>query len=61
MVLSNCTIDATSLYPTYRKPFDLIFTRVKNEEWRALGDDLRTFWTGRTVAEVPHFSPSGYL
>lgn len=24
-VLSNCKIDATSLYPTYRKPFDLIF------------------------------------
>jgi len=29
MVLSNCTIDATSVYPTYRKPFDLIFERVK--------------------------------
>ena len=35
MVLSNCSIDATSIYPTYRKPFDLIFTRAKNEEWRA--------------------------
>jgi len=22
MVLSNCAIDAVSLYPTYRKPFD---------------------------------------
>jgi len=35
VVLSNCAIDATSVYPTYRKPFDVIFQRVKNEEWRA--------------------------
>ncbi len=38
MVLSNCGIDAVSLYPTYRKPFNLIFQRVKTEEWCALGD-----------------------
>ena len=38
MVLSNCAIDAVSIYPTYRKPFDLIFQRVKREEWRARGD-----------------------
>jgi site-specific DNA recombinase len=38
MVLSNCAIDAVSLYPTYRKPFDIIFQRVKTEEWRARGD-----------------------
>jgi site-specific DNA recombinase len=36
-VLSNCSVDA-SLYPTYRKPFDVIFERVKNEEWRARRD-----------------------
>jgi site-specific DNA recombinase len=35
MVLLNCGIDAASVYPTYRKPFALIFTRAKNEEWRA--------------------------
>ena len=35
IVLSNCTLDAANLYPTYRKPFDLIFMRGKNEEWRA--------------------------
>jgi site-specific DNA recombinase len=35
MVVSNCKVDATTLYPTYRKPFDLIFERVKNEGWRA--------------------------
>jgi site-specific DNA recombinase len=38
MVLSNCGIDAVSLYPTYRKPFDLIFQKVKTEEWCARGD-----------------------
>lgn len=37
-VLSNCAIDAASVYPTYRKPFDVIFQRAKNEEWRALRD-----------------------
>jgi len=25
MVLSNCAVDAVSVYPTYRKPFDMIF------------------------------------
>jgi hypothetical protein len=29
IVLSNCSVDAVSLYPTYRKPFDLIFERAK--------------------------------
>ena len=24
MVLSNCSIDAAKIYPTYRKPFDLM-------------------------------------
>ena len=38
MVLSNCAIDAASIYPTYRKPFDLIFQRTKNEEWCGWGD-----------------------
>ncbi len=33
IVLSNCKIDAASVGPTYRKPFDLIFRRLKNEEW----------------------------
>jgi site-specific DNA recombinase len=38
MVLSNCTVDATSIHPTYKKPFDLIFARAKNEEWCARRD-----------------------
>jgi len=29
-------------YPTYRKPFGLIFMRAKSKEWRALRDDFRT-------------------
>jgi hypothetical protein len=38
IVVSNCSIDATTVYPTYRKPFDLIFTHGKNEGWRARRD-----------------------
>jgi site-specific DNA recombinase len=38
MVLSNCAVDAVSLYPTYRKPFDVIFERAKTKEWCALRD-----------------------
>ncbi|MGB6192322.1 MAG: zinc ribbon domain-containing protein, partial [Terracidiphilus sp.] len=37
-VLLNCSIDAVSLYPTYRKPFDLIFERAKNEQWSGRAD-----------------------
>ena len=33
LVLSNCKMDAVSLHPTYRKPFDLIFKRVQSKEW----------------------------
>ena len=33
MVFSNCSVDAVSVTPTYRKPFDLIFRRAQNEEW----------------------------
>lgn len=35
IVLSNCKVDAVNVYPTYRKPFDVIFQRAKTEEWRA--------------------------
>jgi hypothetical protein len=38
MVLSNCTVDAVSVFPVYKKPFDLIFARGKNEEWCGWGD-----------------------
>jgi site-specific DNA recombinase len=41
VVVSNCSIDATTVYPTYRKLFDLIFTHRKNEGWRARADSNR--------------------
>jgi hypothetical protein len=37
-VLLNCRVDSVSLYPTYRKPFDVIFERVKNKEWSGRED-----------------------
>ena len=37
-VLSNCSIDAVTLYPSYRKPFGLIARRAKNEEWSGRED-----------------------
>ncbi len=38
MVLSNCSMDAVSLYPTYRKPFDMICKRVKSNDWSGRED-----------------------
>jgi hypothetical protein len=38
LVLSNCAVDAVSVYPTYRKPFDKIFERAKTGEWWAWVD-----------------------
>ena len=38
LVLSNCATDGVSLYPAYRKPFDMIFERAKTEEWCARRD-----------------------
>jgi len=37
-VISNCATDGVNLTPTYRKPFDLIFERAKNEEWSGRED-----------------------
>ena len=37
-VLLNCSIDAVSIAPTYRKPFDVIFERAKREEWSGRED-----------------------
>ena len=38
LVLLNCAVDGVSVQPTYRKPFDLIFQRAKNEEWSGRAD-----------------------
>jgi hypothetical protein len=32
-VLLNCATDGISVWPTYRKPFDLIFNRARNKDW----------------------------
>jgi site-specific DNA recombinase len=37
-VLLNCATDGVSLWPAYKKPFDLIFQRAKNEEWSGRED-----------------------
>jgi site-specific DNA recombinase len=37
-VLLNCDTDGVSLWPVYRKPFDLIFERAKNQEWSGRED-----------------------
>jgi hypothetical protein len=33
ILFSNCSVDAVSVTPTYRKPFDMIFKRAHLEEW----------------------------
>jgi site-specific DNA recombinase len=38
MVLLNCATDGVSLWPNYRKPFDIIARRAKNEEWSGRAD-----------------------
>jgi hypothetical protein len=37
-VLLNCSTDGVSLSPVYRKPFDLIFQRARNQEWSGRAD-----------------------
>ena len=38
MLFSNCSVDAVSVTPTYRKPFDMIFKRAQSEEWSGRRD-----------------------
>jgi DNA invertase Pin-like site-specific DNA recombinase len=37
-VLLNCATDGVNLWPTYRKPFDLIFEHAKTESWSGRED-----------------------
>ena len=37
-VLLNCSADGVSLWPVYRKPFDLTFERAKGEDWSGRAD-----------------------
>jgi len=45
-VLSNCTLDGLTLYPTYKKPFDLIVEGVKMQTWYPVLNDSRTIRFG---------------
>ena len=38
MVVSNFSVDAVSIYPTYRKPFDMIVKRAEKKEWSGRED-----------------------
>jgi hypothetical protein len=38
IVLSNCAVDAASVYHTYRKPFDSIFQAAETERWWGWGE-----------------------
>ncbi len=51
-VLLNCDTDGVSFAPTYRKPFDLIFARAKNEDWSGR-EDLNL----RPPGPEPEFRP----
>jgi hypothetical protein len=33
MLFSNCSVDAVSVTPAYRKPFDMIFERARLRKW----------------------------
>ncbi|GAI91722.1 unnamed protein product, partial [marine sediment metagenome] len=33
ILLSNCTLNAGNLYPTYRKPFDLLAKGLSRSNW----------------------------
>ena len=37
-VLLNCATDGVSLWPNYKRPFDLIFRRAENEDWSGRAD-----------------------
>jgi hypothetical protein len=55
LVLSNCSTGGITLWPVYRKPFDMIFNRTKTEEWCARRDsNPRPFGS----KPLPGFTPS---
>jgi len=57
-VLLNCSTDGVSLWPVYRKPFDLIFQRARTEDWSALADDFRTFLLCQPLMSQPEMRPT---
>jgi site-specific DNA recombinase len=61
MVLSNCAVDGASLYPTYRKPFDLIFQRAKMKKWRREWDSNPRYGFPYTRFPSVRLQPLGHL
>ena len=61
MVLSNCRIDGVSLYPSYRKPFDIIFERAKTKEWRREWDSNPRYPLRYTRFPSGRLQPLGHL
>ena len=61
MVLSNCRTDGVSLYPAYRKPFDLIFARAKMKEWRREWDSNPRYALTYTRFPSVRLQPLGHL
>jgi hypothetical protein len=42
-VLSNSTFTRRTLYPEYKKPFDILAKGSEFESWRALRDEFRNW------------------
>jgi len=60
-VLLNCSIDAVSLYPTCRSPFDLIAKRAENDQWSSrctieLRDESRAANSPHKFCQVLRFT-----
>ena len=47
-LLSNCTLNDTTLCPTYRKPYQLLRDALKTKEWGPLPDSAsnKAPWSG---------------
>jgi hypothetical protein len=43
MLVSNCSFDRGTLYPTYIKPFDLLARGTETGDWLAVLDDFRNY------------------
>ncbi len=56
-VLLNCRTDGVSFWPTYRKPFDMIFERAKSQEWRGRRDSNLSRFGGVSEARAARRSP----
>ena len=60
-VLSNCHTDGVSLSPIYKKPFEIIFQRGQNEEWRRGRDSNPRYPFGYAGFQDRSHQPLGHL